>query len=355
MQYMKQAIIFMMLILVLTLSIPIFATNGFLQNLESTGISQANGVFARVTRNEPDKPSSVPEAPPSAVRTACPEGHFRVLDKSTNQIMDIPYDELIRGAVAAEMPPTFEEEALKAQAVASFTYFCYMRDQQTKKPTPELAGADFSIDSRNASYYITEAQTQIKYGNNFDFYNTKIRSVVESVRGQVIQHDGKCILAMYHAISSGVTETCAHVLGNPVSYLVSVPSPGDLLVPGYKTTVEIPCKEFRAKISQASPNINLASDHKNWSFAQERTDSGSVKKMLVGSATVDGKEIRQMFGLRSANFDAAVHGDKIVFTVRGYGHGIGMSQHGANSLAKQNHDYKFILDWYYPGCNLGTI
>lgn len=273
---------------------------------------------------------------------------FKLLDKGSGNILEVDDKEFLYGAVVCEMPPSFEVEALKAQAVAAYTYFCRERNAIRKNPKEELKGADFEVDIDNWKYYTTKEKMMSRWGNNFNTYYDKITKAVDSVVGEVIKaEDGEPILAAYHAISSGSTERSADVFGGDIYYLEAVASPGDLFAPNYQTKVEMSIDEFKNTLVANWQDIELGDDPSQWVGEVERTKSGMVKNVSIGNKVLTGSEVRSAFSLRSSDFEIILSKDKFIFTVKGYGHGVGMSQYGAEYMAKQGASYSEILNWYY--------
>lgn len=282
-------------------------------------------------------------------------GAFKILDKSTGEVIEVSDRDFCIGAVAAEMTPDSEKEALKAQCVAAFTCYSKKRDEQRADPDDSLNGADFSADLENKEIYISKERMKKDSGGLFEDSYNKIAEAVDEVFGEVITYDGELIVCTYFAISSGATEACADVFGGDVSYLVPVASPYDTSAPGYLSKKKISVKEFKRVIKDEFPKAKLGDNVKDWVGKAERTASGMVKKIEIGGVEISGTEIRSAFGLRSADFDIDIKDDTVTFTVRGYGHGVGMSQYGANCMAQQGADYKEILQHYYPDTSISEI
>lgn len=273
------------------------------------------------------------------------EETFRLYDKSSNKIIKVSGKELIYGTVACEMLPSFEEEALKAQAVASYTYFMRMKDEKRNNKY------DAEVDTLNWRYYVTKDQIKEKFKDLFEPYYNKITKAVDEVYGEYMAYDNKPILAMYHAISSGNTENSEDVFGEKLLYLQNTPSQGDLFAPNYMTMKRVTQGEFKKIIKNKYQNIDFGSDPSQWIKNIERTSNGMVKKLDICKQNLSGGEVRSLFSLRSSNFDISFDNDEIVFHVRGYGHGVGLSQYGAEYMAKQGANYKEILSWYYKNAN----
>lgn len=278
--------------------------------------------------------------------------YFRVLDESDGKIFNIPDRQFVYGVVTAEMPARFEPEAIKAQAVASYTYFC--RERNSRRKDSGGTDYDFKVDTKNWKNYVPEDQMKVKWGDKFDEYYAKIRSAVDSVFGEVIENDGELILAAYHAMSSGVTEKSSDVFGGEVKYLTNVESVGDKLASGYETKVEVDVEQFKKIMYSKVGDIKFDGEPKDWVGECLRTEGGMVKNIMICSKRLKGTDMRKMFALRSSDFDINYNDEenKFIFTVRGYGHGVGMSQQGAQYMAKNGDDYKKILAWYYPGTSI---
>ncbi len=314
------------------------------------------------TVSEPE-PSSIPSVtdtsshaealPQSTTETATiPYADFRILDESTGEILTVTNLDFLPGAIAVEMPLTYPEEALKAQAVASYTYYSRLRQQNRTSESP--ADADFSADPANWKAYVTPEQMEARWGSQFDKYYQKLESIAESVAGEALYYQGELALCAYHAISSGKTEASADIWGGACDYLVAVDSPGDPSADGYLSTVSVTPEQVTAAAAQKWPDADLSGSPESWFTEIQRTPSGTVETVLLGGIPARGADIRTAFGLRSANFDIAFQDNAFLFTVRGYGHGVGMSQTGAACLAAQGLSYAEILAWYYPGTVLSV-
>ena len=179
--------------------------------------------------------------------------------------------------------------------------------------------------------------------------------MIDCIAGQTLQSDGELIDATYFAISSGKTESSEDVWGGKLDYLVPVASPGDLFASGYQTTASFSAEEFRTAIQEKAPDADFSGDPSTWVGEAACTNSGSVKQITIGGQPVDGDDVRSAFGLRSSNFTLACADSIFTFTVRGYGHGVGMSQTGAQFMAQQGSDYQEILAWYYPNTTLVSV
>ncbi|MBR2579420.1 MAG: stage II sporulation protein D [Clostridia bacterium] len=280
---------------------------------------------------------------------------FCVRDESSGNIMNIPDREFLYGVVCTEMPAKFEDEALKAQAVASYTYFCRARNLERAKDGG--SGYDFTVDTQKALNYITKEQRKEKWGSHFEEYEKKIENAVDSVFGEIIEDEGEPILAAYHAISSGKTEKSEDVFGGSVKYLTNVESSGDKAATGYETTAKIDTEKFKEILKSKFRDLKSDIPPEKWIGAPKRSEGGMVKEIDICGKIFKGTDIRSMFALRSSDFDLWFDKaeNKFIFKVLGYGHGVGMSQYGAQNMALEGNDYKKILSWYYPGTSIEKI
>lgn len=292
------------------------------------------------TKKEPPPATSLPDV-------TLKDDKFLVLMEDTQKVEEIDAREYIFGVLACEMSMKYHEEALKAQAVAAYTFACRRRQERLSNPQQAY---DITSSSQLDQGYITRQQANEKWGENAKEYTEKLEKVIDSVDGYIIVYDGQPILAAYHAISGGKTEAAENVWGTAFPYLQPVESIGDMLSPGYLSEVKVTAEEFKTAMQPLG--VELEGDPAGWVGEPERSQSGTVLKIKIGGKEFTGKDIRQAFSLRSANFDLAYSEGGFAFTVRGYGHGVGMSQYGANYMAQQGSTFLEILSWYYPGCQL---
>lgn len=269
---------------------------------------------------------------------------FRIMDTSSGKVLTVSDEDFLPSAIASEMSPEAPAEALKAQAVAAYTYYSRLR---------ELAGgageSDFSADTAAGNIYQTEEQLKTRWGDSYDDYYAKVLTAAKAVAGQTLTYDGKPADTTYFAISAGCTENSQDVWGGQLPYLVSVASPQDAFAAGYRTEVVFSVDDFKSRILSAASEAKLDGSEDTWLGAVDRSAAGTVRTAVVGGATLTGTQLRQAFGLRSANFTVSLENGQFRFTVLGYGHGVGMSQTGAEAMARDGADYRDILAWYYPG------
>ncbi len=249
----------------------------------------------------------------------------------------------IFGVVAAEMPALYHEEALKAQAVAAYTFACYRKTNNTNTKY------DITADGDTAQCFITREEAASRWGEKADEYTQKIDSCIAAVQGEVLTFEGAPIFAAYHAISSGKTNSCADVWGSDLPYLKSASSSGDMLADGYLSEAIFTADELAEKLK----GIKTASgEPQNYFTDMKTTDSGYVKSITYCGKEISGAQVCKLTGLRSSNFEVTFADGNFKFTVKGYGHGVGMSQTGADYMAKQGSAYQEILLHYYSGATL---
>lgn len=282
-------------------------------------------------------------------------GQFHILDTSTNSILSVDDRTFLYGAVAAEMSPLAQPEALKAQAVASYTYYSRLRENNENASSTAKKGYDFSADTKNWQIYVPETEMKSRWSGSYSDYDAKLKSAVDSVYGQVLCSNGELIDATYFAISSGNTEASEDVWDSKCSYLISVASPLDLFAGGYQTTVSFAEEDAKSRILKIVPKANLDGPASGWFGKADCSSAGGVKSIQIGGQNVNGSSVRSAFGLRSTHFAVSYSQDTFTFTVKGYGHDVGMSQAGAQAMAAEGSTYREILAWYYPTTALENI
>ena len=269
---------------------------------------------------------------------------FHVFNVTTGEAMELEGKDYITHVVAAEMPAAFDEEALKAQAVAAFTYAVY-RKSNGADGTHE--GCELCTDSTHCKAYASDEYLHDLWGKDYDAHYGKIAAAVDAVYGEYLTYENEPIAAVFHSVSSGVTEAAVDIWGHHYPYLVSVDSSLDKTLKGYETTVTVNEKDFKSKMKTYSTACDFSDDPSEWFSKWERTTAGSVLTVSVGGVPVTGAKLRSLFGLRSACFTVDYKDKTFTFTVHGYGHGVGMSQYGANLMAKDGATYDEILHHYY--------
>lgn len=272
-----------------------------------------------------------------------------IWDGST--VAEMTLEAYLTGVVRGEMPASFEVEALRAQAVAERSYVYWQLERERKEAHPE---ADFCTDSTCCSAFLSETAAREKLGEDFASWEARVEQAVADTDGLVALYQGEPILAVFHSSSAGQTAAAEDVWSGQVPYLTSVASPeGEETVPNYYSTVTFTAQEAKALLLAAHPELTLEGTPADWLGAVAENGSGRVETMEFGGTALEGTEVRQIFSLRSACFTAEGDEAGLTFRVTGYGHGVGMSQYGANLLAKEGKTWEEILQWYYTGVTIG--
>ena len=277
---------------------------------------------------------------------------YKVLDIASGEVLYVPERDYVIGAVCAEMPASFGEEALKAQAVAAHTYAERQRMLQRDSPSEELKGADFSNDTAKYQGYFTEEQAREFFGDRFSESYGRISAAVDDVLPYILTYGDEPIISAFHSMSPGKTESAENAWGAAVEYLVPVDSSSDKSAPKYMEEVRFGFDELKTALESKFPEAVIGGEPASWVTVEKISDSGTVLDVSVGDKHISGNDLRIALGLRSACFDVRVAGSDVVFTTRGYGHGVGMSQYGANAMAADGKTWREILEHYYPNCKI---
>ena len=254
--------------------------------------------------------------------------------------------------VAAEMPASFEREALRAQAVTARTYTLYQMGIGTNPNHPE---ADMCTDIACCQAYLDPDQAAANWGDGASAYAAKITDAVSSTDGQAIFYEGALIDAVFFSSAAGRTLDAVEVWGGSVPYLTGVESPEGEEVPNYHTTVAVSLEDFQETFLAQYPQADLSGAPSGWFQSLRPTSSGGVNTVEVGGVVVKGSELRSLFGLRSAHFTVTAGAEGVAFSVTGYGHGVGMSQYGANAMARAGASWQEILEHYYTGVTIAPL
>ncbi len=275
---------------------------------------------------------------------------LRVLGRD-GQTAEMSMADYLWGVVAAEMPASFEPEALRAQAVCARTYSLW----KLQAGSHSGQEADVCADSSCCQAYISPEEAAQRWGEAAaGAYTAKIAAAVADTDGQVLTYGGELIQAVFFSSASGSTEDAAAVWGKSLPYLVSVDSPEGDEVPNYRSTVTLTAEQVKKLAGEAGLGTDLSGEPGEWFQNLTRTASGRVASVELGGAELSGGAARSLFALRSACFDVSEKDGVFTFTVTGYGHGVGMSQYGANAMAREGVGWRDILAHYYTGAQLQT-
>jgi len=265
---------------------------------------------------------------------------FRMENK---QIETLPLEKYVVGVVASEMPRDFEKEALKAQALTARTYII---NQMLKENKTELPGGALVTDTENHQVYKNDEELKRIFGADYKWAINKITEAVNETSGQIITYNGTPIEASFFSTSNGYTENSEEIWVKAVPYLKSVESPWDLQSPKFAGQKIVSIKEFEQKLGVKLSNSDSIGK------VTERTAGKRVGKIEINGKFISGKDVREKLGLKSTDFSWELKGDKIVINTKGNGHGVGMSQYGANGMAAEGKTYKEIINYYYTGVEI---
>ncbi|WP_297520959.1 stage II sporulation protein D [uncultured Clostridium sp.] len=265
----------------------------------------------------------------------------------------IPLEEYVQGVVSSELPLSFEKEAMIAQGILARTYVA------SKMVTPCGRAKEHGgviCDTVHCQVYKPLEERINSVGYDEDIFRKKVVDAVKKTESEVLTYDGLLVrYPQYFAISSGKTENGYDVFNTDAPYLKSVVSIGEEELPRFKDETIISYSDFAYKVNSAYPGANLTSANiKENVEILARTDGGSVSRIKLGGVTIKGTELRVVLGLDSANFELEFD-DKIIINSKGYGHGVGMSQWGANAMAKDGKKYNEILKHYYTDVEITKL
>lgn len=302
---------------------------------------------------EEKQPASVSSSPAQSLPAAINDKgrELLILDEASGNVLRVSEWDFVVGAVASEMPYTWHDEALKAQAVAAHSYALALIDQYDPNDVT-LKGAYFKANPSQRLGFLTDEVMRLIWKENYAANKLRIEEIVAQVFNEVLMFNGKAALACYHAISAGNTISSEAVWGRPVEYLISVDSTLDLTSPDYEKTSTLSEDSVREAILMNFAGIELPKDPAGW-FSQPKTSpEGYITEINIGATTVKASDLRNALKLRSCAFDVSYTDGSFIFVTRGYGHGVGMSQYGAQSLALTQKSYADILTHYYPSAQL---
>ena len=330
---MRKIFVYILVVCILCFSIPIIFTKQF--EKEETVAKAENSVEKEVEDTTYDYKKY---------------NTIKLLHADTKKVEEIDLDQYLYGVVSAEMPASFEAEALKAQAVVARTYTIYKIVNNDGKHEK----ADICDDSTCCQAWISKEDRLEKWDeDNRDEYWNKIVKAVNETQGKIVTYEGKPINAFFHSNSGVKTEAPINVWGGSgYPYLQSVSTAGEDAYSQYSSEASFSKEEFEEKIKEVHSDFKINYKEKDCIKIEEYTDGDRVKTIKIGNLELSGVEVRNILGLRSANFTVTVDDDKIEFKVTGYGHGVGMSQTGADSLAKEGKTYEDIIHHFYTGVEI---
>ena len=332
---MKKTILLSLLAILLSLFLPLPAPRAVSGAIPSAAAAPLPVV--------PCAPAPQPSPSPAGSSPSLPET-IRLL--SGGETLELPLEDYLCGVVAAEMPASFPEEALKAQAVAARSFTC------SGASAHKHGEAAVCADPGCCQAWLSEEAQRKRWGDDYETNAQRVRAAVEATAGQILCYGSAPVFAAFHSSSAGATEDCGAVW-NPRPYLVSVSSPETAEdVPNFVSTVSCWPTDFRDTLLSLRPEADFSGPLGGWIGEIRRDASGRVAEALLGGVSFSGTELRRLFSLRSTAFELTLSDGLFVFTVTGFGHGVGMSQYGAKVMAEQGADYTEILAHYYTDTEL---
>ena len=335
---MKKVFIYFFIFLLIFFLLPAFLTK---RNVEAKGINNS-------TENENKVEDKLEEKEKFEEYNYKTYGTIKLLHTKTNEIEEVPLDTYLCNVVSAEMPVDFEKEALKAQAIVARTYTIY------KIQNKKHENADICDDSTCCQAWISKEDRKLKWDENVRESNwKKIEECVYETKGKIITYEGKPINAFFHSNSGGKTEIPVNVWGGTgYPYLQVVETAGEDGYLQYQSEVILSQSDLISKLKTKYEDITIDFTNNDDLKVLEYTDSGRVKTIKFGNHELSGTETRSLLDLRSTNFEIIKETGNIKFSVKGYGHGVGMSQTGADSLAKEGKTCEDIIKHFYIGVEI---
>lgn len=323
------------LLFIATLMIPTILVLSFGEDKAS---GKLGGILQEPTTENIDNQAVSSEPSEPAVEVA-------VYRTAKQAVEKMPLEKYVTGVVASEMPADFEKEALKAQALTARTYIVKQMMSKEKMKLPKDA---IVADTEFYQVYKSDNELQRLWGSDYSWKIKKITEAVQETKGQILTYGGTPIDATFFSTSNGYTENSEAIWANALPYLKSVESPWDKTSPKFNGQKVVPVKEFETKLG-----VKL-SNQATIGKVTEYTAGKRVAKIEINGKVLSGKDIRERLGLRSTDFTWERKGTDIVISTQGYGHGVGMSQYGANGMASEGKKYQDILHYYYQGVEIAS-
>lgn len=274
-----------------------------------------------------------------------------------DRVMHLPLESYLEGVVAAEMPADFHIEALKAQSIAARTYIVkrvLKNEFSDMDEWGEKAKGAHVSDTVKHQVFLTDQDRKKHWGKDYSWKMNRIRNAVRETAGKVITYKDQPIYAAFFSTSNGWTEDSEDYFKTPYAYLRSVPSWWDRKSPKYLHKEEFTLQQLQAQLKkETGKTIDLHNPSAvGWISILEKTDGNRVAKIVIGDQVFTGREVREALGLSSSDFSWEIHQSKIKFQTKGFGHGVGMSQWGANLMAQHGKTYQQIIHHYYQSVNI---
>ncbi|MGE1164490.1 stage II sporulation protein D [Peribacillus simplex] len=324
-------------IIIVILIVPSILVVSFSNNTKKDSDTSTKQGFVESTnvKENTDKISTEPSFEVSVYRT------------NTKEIENIPLEEYVVGVVASEMPISFELEALKAQSLAARTFLVKQMLSNSKINLPD--GTDITDNIQYHQVYKNKKELANEWQENYKKNISKIQRAVEATKGQILTYDEKPIDASFFSTSNGYTENSEDYWGNKTPYLRSVESPWDIQSPKFQNQTTIQVSKFEELLGiKLNNEVNIGK-------VISKSEGNRIKFFEINHKKYSGRNIRDKLNLNSSDFTFKRAGSKVIITTKGNGHGVGMSQYGANGMAQEGKNYKNIVNYYYQGVTISSV
>ncbi len=272
-----------------------------------------------------------------------PQLHVSVQRTETKEVEEVPLEKYVASVVASEMPAEFEMEALKAQAIAARTYIVNHLLHQGEKEEVIIS------DTTEHQVYKNEEELKRDLGTEFHWKMEKVTDAVNATKNEIITYEQQPITPTFFSMSNGLTEDAENYWGSPMPYLKSVESRWEEKHPDFTEQTIFTIDEVSSKLGTSLPSGTAIP------IKITRTESNRVSELTLSDKSFTGRDVREKLGLRSNDFSIQQKDQHLIFTTKGYGHGVGMSQYGANGMAEEGKGYKEIVSYYYQDVEITTI
>ena len=299
-------------------------------------------VIVMIPTSSPVTEENVVEVYEEEEQIELPQLNVSVERTETGEIEEVPLEKYVTSVVASEMPAEFEIEALKAQAIAARTYIVNHLLHQEEEDV-------IVTDTVEHQVYKNNEELKTAWGSDFHWKMEKVQDAVKATENEIITYEEQPITPTFFSMSNGYTEDAENYWGNPLPYLKSVESKWEEDHPKFTEQIIFTIDEISSKLG-VSLEVNSPIPMKI-----KRTESNRVSELTLNNETFTGKEVREKLGLRSNDFSIEQRNEHLIFTTKGYGHGVGMSQYGANGMAEEGRNYEDILTYYYQDIEINTI
>lgn len=353
---MLNRLIYALVVFIMLLTIPNLSLT-FLENrVNMPSAAEITDEQKNNAKNDKDEKDETKEVFDEIKKTDIEEPELiKVYNLKTNEAIVIDFEEYLKGVVASEMPAEFNLEALKAQAVTARTYLLY-RLKKYPNGQPEHLDAPICTGIHCQAWTSKEDLIANHEEGWYEKYWGKIEEAVNSTDGQILTYEDKIIEPLFHSTSGGRTENSEDVFSAAVPYLRSVESPYESEAPKLHASVKLNIDDFIEKVESVYGDLDISKDNLSEKILLgEVSEGGKIKTIYIDDTEVTGKEIRSLFNLNSANFSFIQSGNEIEILTTGYGHGVGMSQWGAEGMAGEGFNYKEILKHYYTGVEIASM